>query len=209
MQREIGWPIYVALALVLLCGAAWHDTGYAASHLPGGEAQWRLTFEDDFDGETLDLTKWRILPSKSPVAPRVDAYWSREQTFVDGEGHLIIQVDEVDGEYHAGAVDTKGNFEQAYGYYEARVQLPTEEGFWTAFWLMTDGVLRVGDEGRDGTEIDIYEAPYATEDRIHHALHWDGYGEHHRVAGHNVLVPGIHQGFHTFALEWNVDEYVF
>jgi beta-glucanase (GH16 family) len=166
---------------------------------------WRLTFEDDFDGEELDLTKW----SRLPDGKRRDGYWSGQEAFLDGKGHLIIQTSERDGEYYSGALNTRGKFEQAYGYYEIRAQLPKEEGFWTAFWLMADGVGIVGNEGRDGTEIDIYESAYPKEDKIQHALHWDGYGEHHKSAGYAPYIPGIYEGFHTFALQWDEDEYIF
>ncbi|MDD2630508.1 MAG: glycoside hydrolase family 16 protein [Limnochordia bacterium] len=170
-------------------------------HKPG----WRLTFEDDFEGDRIDLTKWSYLPNWK----RHDGYWSPEEAFLDGEGHLIIQVNEREGTYYSGAVATRDRFEQAYGYYEIRCQLPKEEGFWTAFWLMTDGVQQLGNEGRDGTEIDIFESPFSKEDRIQHALHWDGYGPEHRSAGYAPYIKGIYEGFHTFALEWNVDEYIF
>ena len=41
---------------------------------------------------------------------------------------------------------------------------------------------KVGNQGRDGTEIDIIEKPWL-DDRMHHALHWDGYGKEHRHQG--------------------------
>lgn len=61
---------------------------------------------------------------------------------------------------------------------------------------------------RDGTEIDIMEKPWL-DDRITQNVHWDGYGEHHRHKGTTVNVPGIMEGWHTFALWWKADEYVF
>jgi len=165
---------------------------------------WTLTFEDTFSNEILDATKW----SHCPEEVRKDGRWADEDAFVE-DGYLVIQVSEREGVYFSGAVRSKDKFEQAYGYYEIRCQLPPEEGFWTAFWLMSDTVFQVGDDGRDGTEIDIYESPYLQDSRINHALHWDGYGEHHRTEELSVKVPGIYEGFHTFALEWNTDEYIF
>ena len=61
------------------------------------------------------------------------------------------------------------------------------------------GVNAVGDEGRDGTEIDIMEKPWL-DDRVQHTLHWDGYGKDHKSEGKVVKVPGVMEGFHTFAL---------
>ena len=67
---------------------------------------------------------------------------------------------------------------------------------------------KVGNQGRDGTEIDIMEKPWRT-DRIQHALHWDGYGKHHKSVGKKVTVQGVSKGWHTFGLHWKPDEYVF
>ncbi len=42
--------------------------------------------------------------------------------------------------------------------------------------MMCNGVGKVGDGGRDGTEIDIYEKPWL-DDHVQQTLHWDGYGK--------------------------------
>jgi beta-glucanase (GH16 family) len=73
---------------------------------------------------------------------------------------------------------------------------------------MCAGVSRVGDGGKDGTEIDIMEKPWR-EDRITQNLHWDGYGKAHKSAGTKVEIPGVSKGFHTFGLFWTPTEYVF
>ena len=41
------------------------------------------------------------------------------------------------------------------------------------------------------------------------AIHWDGYGKEHRSEGTQVEVPGISQGWHTYALWWAEDTYIF
>ena len=73
---------------------------------------------------------------------------------------------------------------------------------------MGDGVFKVGNEGRDGTEIDIMEKPWL-DDRVQHTLHWDGYGKRHKTEGKVSRVPGVMEGFHTFSLFWSPEEYVF
>ncbi|WP_438434056.1 glycoside hydrolase family 16 protein [Gorillibacterium sp. sgz500922] len=166
---------------------------------------WTLTFEDRFEGHELDAGKW----SHCPEEVRHTGKWSDQDAYVDGEGHLVIRISERDGGYYSGAIRSKGKFGQAYGYYEIRCQLPAEEGFWTAFWLMSDGVFEVTEDGKTGTEIDIFESPYFHDSKINCALHWNGYGEHHQTVESAVHLPGIYEGFHTFALEWNETEYIF
>jgi beta-glucanase (GH16 family) len=113
-----------------------------------------------------------------------------------------------DDKYIDGCVRTRGKFEHAFGYYVARVRLQKQPGHWSAFWLYNDSVNRVGNEGRDGTEIDIYEKPWL-DDRVQQTLHWDGYGKEHKSEGKVATVPGVMDGWHTFSLLWLLDEYVF
>ena len=59
----------------------------------------------------------------------------------------------------------RGKYEHTFGYYEARCRMQTQPGFWSAFWMYTPEVGRVGDARRDGTEIDIFEKPRQAEHR--------------------------------------------
>jgi beta-glucanase (GH16 family) len=171
---------------------------------PAPEGQrWTLVWHDEFDGETLDESKWDV-----PEGKRRDAWWSRKAIKLDGKGHLVIQALKEDGKYYDGCVRTRGKFEHAFGYYVARIKLQERPGHWTAFWMWNHGVTKVGHGGMDGTEIDIMEKPWLDE-RVQHTLHWDGYGKAHKSKGHVSKNPGIMKGWHTFSLLWTPDEYVF
>lgn len=102
-------------------------------------------------------------------------------------------------------------FEQAFGYFEARVKFPDSDGMWSAFWLQSDSMGQIGNDGRDGSEIDIYESSfYKKRTKVGHCIHWDGYGKSHQ-AGQSVRDAGtdLYDGYHTFALKWTPKEYVF
>ena len=169
---------------------------------PKGQA-WKLAWHDEFDGEKLDETKWDV-----PEGKRRDAWWSRKAIALDGKGHLAIKTLEEGGKFYDGCVRTRGKFEHAFGYYVARIRLQKSMGHWTAFWMFGSGVGKIGHGGMDGTEIDIMEKPWL-DDRVQHTLHWDGYGKHHKSKGHVSRNPGIMEGWHTYALLWTPDEYVF
>jgi len=170
--------------------------------VPEGKA-WKLVWHDEFDGRQLDDSKWDI-----PEYKRRDAYWSRKAIQLDGQGNLAISTLREGDKVLDGCVRTRRKFEHAFGYYVARIRLQEQEGHWSAFWLYNESVGKVGDEGRDGTEIDIMEKPWL-DDRINYALHWDGYGKQHKSEGKVVKVPGIMKGFHTYGLAWRPDQYVF
>ena len=132
----------------------------------------------------------------------------RKAVKLDGKGHLVIGAFKEGGRYAAGCVSTTGKFEHSFGYYVARIQLQKQPGHWSAFWIMWPGAAKVGNEGRDGTEIDIYEKPWL-DDRVQNTLHWGGYAKDHKSKGNVVKIPGVMEGWHTFALWWKPDEYVF
>ena len=165
---------------------------------------WHLVWHDEFDGKKLDETKWEVIPEYNAW----DGWWSRKSISLDGKGHLVMSVLKDGDKFLDGCVRTKGKFEHSFGYYVARVQLQKQPGHWSAFWIMGDGVNKVGSGGRDGTEIDIYEKPWL-DDRVQHTLHWDGYGKDHKTVGNVAKVPGVMEGWHTFGLWWKPDEYIF
>lgn len=195
-----------ACVFLMLSSMAATDKLDPADTLPEPPAglQFKLIWHDEFDGEKLDQTKWECPPD----APRRDGWWMRKAVSLDGNGHLVMKTFKEGDRYIDGCVRTRGKFEHAFGYYVARIKLHKEPGHWPAFWLMGKSVGRVGDEGRDGTEIDVMEKPWL-DGRVCHALHWDGYGEHHQSASHKPEIPGLMKDWHTYALWWKPDEYVF
>ena len=195
----------IPLVIVLALGAAFHACAAdeALPAPPEGKV-WKLAWNDEFDGTVLDESKWQVFDNN----PRRDGFWMRSTVNLDGKGNLVMSTVKEADKYFDGCIRTRGKFEHAFGYYTIRAQLQKQPGHWSAFWLMGDTVGKVGDEGRDGTEIDIFEKPWL-DDMVQHALHWDGYGEHHKSAGQKVKVPGVMEGFHTFSLWWTPDEYVF
>jgi beta-glucanase (GH16 family) len=176
-----------------------------ADQLPPAPAgrEWKLAWNDEFDGRVLDASKWDV-----PEYKRRDALWSRRAVVLDGKGSLALKVFKEGATYFDGCARTKGKFEHAFGYYVARMRLQRKAGHWPAFWLFNDSVNKVGDGGRDGTEIDIMEKP-ALDDKVPQTLHWDGYGEAHKSEGHQATVKGVMEGWHTFGLLWTPEEYVF
>jgi alpha-L-fucosidase len=198
---------FLALGLVAV-SAAVSGAGQSAAKeflppLPEGKS-WTLAWSDEFEGTAVDQSKWELLGDWK----RRDGFWVKEDSYLDGKGNLILRTKRDGDRYTCGAVRTKGKFEHRYGYWVCRCQFPKQPGHWPAFWLMTMSQGKVGDEGRDGTEIDIMEKPWR-DDRTTQNLHWDGYGKDHKSAGTQFSVPGLNEGFHTFGLYWTPEEYVF
>ena len=103
-------------------------------------------------------------------------------------------------------------FSQAFGYFECKVKLPDADGLWSAFWLQSSNMRKVGNDGEDGTEIDVYESAFRRSEtsKMGHALLWDGYSKDGKVDDYiGMLSQNLYDGYHTFALKWTPEYYVF
>jgi beta-glucanase (GH16 family) len=204
--------IFIAVIALSLVGCS--DPGL--DEIYAGEPPFtQLTFADEFDGPEIDDTLWRVADEHEDAFP--ESKWRRnykaENVYIE-DGALVIRVQREDVGFSTGSVatgyyDEVSRFEQAYGRFEARVQFPTQQGHWPAFWLWNTTQGTPGDEGRNGSEIDVFEKPWLI-DRAQHALNWDGYGEDRGIAHQKIEGMGLDDGgWHTFRLDWYPDEYVF
>lgn len=116
-----------------------------------------------------------------------------------------------DNNNNKGTSDTM-LFSQAFGYFECRVKFPKSKGLWSAFWLQSSNMRKVGNEGEDGTEIDVFESAFikSKTPKMGHALLWDGYGSDGKVEDYiGELEQDLYDGYHTYALKWTPEYYVF
>ncbi|MBU6400991.1 MAG: glycoside hydrolase family 16 protein, partial [Verrucomicrobia bacterium] len=197
-------PAMLLVGLLSSCSIAPSRTDSALLPPAPPGKHWKLVWHDEFNGTQLDDTKW----TRRGDWKRRDGYWIKDDAYLDGRGHLLLRTRKDGDRFACGAIDTQHKFEHTYGYFVARCQLPKQPGHWPAFWMMSPGVSRVGDGGRDGTEIDIIELPWR-DGRLTSNLHWDGYGKDHKTAGTKFEVPAVTAGFHQFGLWWSPTEYVF
>lgn len=184
---------------------------------PSNFSGWDLVFEDNFDGDALDETKWNptynwghthnhraycvkenvsvsdgIMKIKGEKKRHPDA---PESTKSGGETYKL--------DYTSGAIDTKGHFEVKYGYIEGRFKAPWQLGTWPAFWTLQDGWP---------PEIDILEIP-ASRKQHHYYLHYTDpswYSEHGAGWDHEKSFGGHKDDnvdrsadFHTYGVEWD------
>ena len=195
---------------------------------PPVDGEWVKTFDENFDGNTIDLTKWNIY-GDNPWDPRT--HFSKDNTIVK-DGILILRLEkkygdhnddpkEKDTDYATGYADTYGKWVQRYGYFEARMKLPTAPNMFLAFWMMPDRGLKAGpqwkrcstgkltgavgnDTGVGGMEFDIMETlsvwgPY----RHDFGTHWDWYAKNHKSLGmFTAYVPPDKDGFISVGMLW-------
>lgn len=108
-------------------------------------ALYALTFEDEFDGASLDKAKWNDHIWYEPSS-------STKDYGVSGGTLKIWPQADASGKFNARILTTAGKFDQAYGYFEMEAKLPVGAGCWPAFWLLNS------DSPPGEPEIDIMEA---------------------------------------------------
>lgn len=173
---------------------------------------WALAWSDEFSGTTVDTSKWNV-----GTGARRDATNTASAVSVAG-GMLSVKTYTEGGKHYTGWLGSNGKFENAFGYWEARIRFNSSAGMWSAFWLQPYGINNIGDPAGNGTEIDIVEhrrqdsggADMRNKSAMN--VHWDGYGASHKSVGSTVNNPGVDtsslQGnFHTYGLLWEPGKY--
>lgn len=186
--------------------------------------KFEITYEEEFEGE-LDRSVWsgHYQYGNTTVARR-GSYWNQYLAETK-DGNLVIPVTYLEdgmggkgaGWYTAGIdtdEDSENGFSQKFGYFECRCILPEGADLWSAFWLMNSGVYDENGDGRDGTEIDIFESNCYGDlfnKAISSNLHIDGYGDAHQKHGARkfFIKNNPYEEFNTYGLEWNENEYIF
>ncbi|MGA2328387.1 MAG: family 16 glycosylhydrolase [Bryobacteraceae bacterium] len=188
-------PLWLALALAL--------TGAGSAAAQSG---WTLTWNDEFDGPSLDQTKWGYnLGAGGWGNQELEYYTNRpENVYVDG-GMLVIKAIQepyLGAQYTSGRILTKNKFSQAYGRFEARIKIPYGQGLWPAFWMMGSNSDTVG--WPTCGEIDIMENIGKEPNIVHGTMHGPGYSGANGI-GAVYSLPASQRfadDFHVFAIEW-------
>lgn len=170
------------------------------------QKKWIQTFYDGFVGDELDSSKWVRFPEQLFDS---GTHWRYSQARLE-DGRLILSITkDVDG-YAAGAVRTRGNFDQRGGYFEIRCRLQTVPGWWVSFAL--NHYPEKGGESGEGLRdltIEILNSCAMENSSVSHTIQWtdpDGTPCHIQKA---VTDPGLYEGMHTFGLEWTESQFVF
>ncbi|MED5622062.1 RICIN domain-containing protein [Ideonella sp. BN130291] len=170
-------------------------------------SQYNLVFADEFEGTSLDTSKW------------IDHLWYQPAdttpNYAVSNGSLKIwPVAGTDYKRDYRHITTDGRYYQTYGFYEIEAKLPRGKGPWPAFWLYNHDSA-----GDFRPEIDIMEAypgggPNSgwSDANLHPtafaATVWRGNpGDQ---AGFKMLqTTDLSAGFHKYAVKWEPGKQTF
>jgi len=183
-----------ALVAAMAC-AGCHSSSSAAP-------SWTMSWSDEFDGTSLDSTKWTVDTGDSFGTGQQDYDTARPENVSVTGGNLVLtarQESYSGAGYTSGRIETSTKFAQAYGRFEARIQLPQGQGMWPAFWLLGDDYQTAGWPGCG--EIDVMECRGVQPATVLGSIHGpggDSYTEGFTLPDGTTFADG----FHVFALEW-------
>jgi beta-glucanase (GH16 family) len=169
---------------------------------------WILTWSDEFNGPAgaIDGTKWSFDTGGNGWGNNELEYYTNrvDNVTLDGNGALnIIARKEsfMGSSYTSGRINTAGKFSQAYGRFEARIQIAQGQGIWPAFWILGDNIGTAGWPGCG--ELDIQETVNATPKVNHGSAHGPGYsGGNPLTATYTLPTGALSDGYHLYAIEW-------
>lgn len=184
---------------------------------------YELVFSDDFNGSTLDKSKWNtsFIWGTDLFINNEEQYYvdiNNEPDFgfnpftFDGE-HMTINTIEtpthlaskaLNQPYLSGIITSYDAFKFTYGYAETRAKLTHGRGYWPAFWLLNAYY------GTADPEIDIMEFIGHNQDVVYHTYHYFDQ-DYNLVSSPSVPVPGSDYtaDFHTFGAEWMPGKIIF
>jgi beta-glucanase (GH16 family) len=188
---------------------------------------WQLVWSDEFDvdGEP-DSSKWsaNIWPARK-VNDEDQAYTARPKNMRVENGLLTLEAhkeDYDDANYTSGRIHSDGKGDFLYGRFEVRAKLPAGKGSWPAIWMLPSDPYRYSttcEPGEDwqgsstcdawpnSGEIDIMEHVGYQMNHIHGTVHNEAYywAKWEQRKG-RIIIDGVADDFHVYALEWTPDE---
>lgn len=190
---------------------------------------YELVWNDEFEGDSLDRTKWRghgtDLDSDAPVPiygaenGHEAAYYSRECVNVK-DGNLILSIRHSDGSepakpagWYSASLDTDGIKDFTYGYFECRAKLAKAVAGNSAFWLNSRVAYDTSVPYQEGNEIDIMESMCygnSHQGSVENNIHYFDSTGHKFLHARWVIVDGNpYEEFHTYGVKWDTSGYTF
>jgi len=164
---------------------------------------WTLAWADEFNGTSLDTSKWNIeVNGNGGGNNELQYYTARPENIRVTGGELVIEARReayLGKQYTSGRITTQNKASWQYGRMEARMKIPTGKGTWPAFWMLGNAISSVGWPASG--EIDIMEH-VNSEAVTHGTIHWLDHNNAYANYGGPSGSLDFSQ-YHVYAVEWD------
>ena len=209
----------VTLLLSILGLVACGSSEKYVDKLDRSDEGFTLVWNDEFDGDALDLTKWDYQYGNGGEYGNSgwgnnewQFYMGREENVRVEDGRLIITAMKEGNVYTSGRIRTITNdgyvlFSTTYGRIEARIKCPIGDGIWPAFWMLPVDDSIYGTWAASG-EIDIMEAKGRLPQQFGGAAHYGQSWPNNTYSNQEyVFEEGTDiTDYHLYSIEWEPDE---
>ncbi len=171
---------------------------------------WKLVWNDEFNGDKLDMTKWNNEGAKGDGGYGNHELQNYQLDYCKvKDGALVItptfKYDKnarkgVEKSYYSGKIWTKGQYSVQYAKVEMKVIMPKGRGTWAAGWMLGPGSWPACGE------IDIFETtPELAKTIIPQSIHCGKYNGLPNYSGNkhtDTTVADATKAYHTYGIEW-------
>ena len=185
------------------------------------EGPWVLKWSDEFDGKSIDASKWAHQVGNGTLYGEQAGWGNNEKQFytsdlansgiiTDDDGNSVLFIEAINSpiegyDYSSARLVTDSLFSFRFGKIEARIKLPYSQGIWPAFWTLGSNKPDIGWPGCG--EIDILEMLGGAEDIIYGTVHYVNMdNEYNSIGDFNTHSSGKYSDdYHIYSFEWTPD----
>jgi len=172
-----------------------------------------LIWNDEFDGESIDLNKWDHEVNASGGGNNELQYYTArtENSHIkEGKLHIIALQEEYTSQgetryYTSARMRTANKGDWTYVRIDVSAKIPYGQGMWPAIWMLpTD--WEYGGWPESG-EIDIMEHVGFDPGKIHGSVHTAAYN--HKIGTQKsgqIMTPDANSEFHVYSIVWTEDK---
>lgn len=201
-----------------VCNIDWIRFSAEPVYIP----DYQLVWSDEFEGSSLDTSKWRAVQHGDVDNGELQFYTTRPENVRVESGELVLTAlrEDYTGtgpwmsgsktvEYTSGKIESVGRASFRYGKFEARIKMPRGAGTWPAFWMLGDNIFDPNVGWPLCGEIDIMEHAHVL-DAIGAAIHTGSYN--HSIGTQKTggyAISDYDTEYHIYGVEWTAEKLSF
>ena len=179
---------------------------------------WNIVWQDEFDKDSLDLTKWsRETGGHGWGNNELQYYTDSDSNSYVENGNLVVKAEVVPQGigsskglryYSSARLRTYGKGDWKYGRIEVKAKVASGQGIWPAIWMLPTDWLFGG--WPSSGEIDIMEHVGYDLGVVHGSVHTEAYNHKINTQRSSARkIANVDTEFHVYSIIWDKDKISF